>query len=448
MALVVAISLRLNLRPIFLKSNYGFHGRRNNLAIANKLRQIANNYDLFPLESNKSVVLKNIYSEFCILVLISFFIHVFFLDSRDVVMLFLLIIIYLMCLILMIRSFLFKDFNKNNFFRVLWYVALILCVPTLSSYTILSGKGNDAITITAILSILILYFLTNSNTFTFCLLTGFGLGAGLYQIQHVFLEAAGLPDFIYITAAGIALNVFIFKAREQAIESQLERTRMMVEIMAHEVKSPLAISYSYTITVRNLIALGTIKYAEKNVVITLPADIFKDLREFTNLSVNVAAYGVKTIDSLLLNMQESLGDIELEPILVLKCATVAVNNYISDHNSYTDRITINISPDFQMIGVNKYIKQLLLNLISNAFYYGKGRVKVRIYNKGRNLIVEDDGCSVPPSIAPFIFHRSYLPSQNLAFCKMVIEAFGGSIYCESEARQFTRFIIKIPEIEN
>ncbi|MBC7902551.1 MAG: sensor histidine kinase [Gemmatimonadaceae bacterium] len=94
------------------------------------------------------------------------------------------------------------------------------------------------------------------------------------------------------------------------------------------------------------------------------------------------------------------------------------------------------------------IRQVLINLVENAFKYGKnnGNIVASIYNTdGDNVLVEigDDGIGIEEEHLPRIFERFYRTDAarsrdkggtglGLAICKHIIEAHGQSIHVRSK----------------
>jgi signal transduction histidine kinase len=75
-------------------------------------------------------------------------------------------------------------------------------------------------------------------------------------------------------------------------------------------------------------------------------------------------------------------------------------------------------------------------------------------DKFNELHFRDTGTGIPANVLPRIFQRFYSWSKDsnveqgtgvgLAFCKTVIEACGGHIYCNSVVDQYTEFVMLFP----
>jgi signal transduction histidine kinase len=104
------------------------------------------------------------------------------------------------------------------------------------------------------------------------------------------------------------------------------------------------------------------------------------------------------------------------------------------------------------------LKQVLLNLISNALKYNRpgGRVEVSAVVKAGRLHVRvaDTGLGIPPEAVPHIFERFYRVRDSdgfvsgtglgLPIARRLIQALGGDISFESEVGAGTTFFFDVP----
>lgn len=106
------------------------------------------------------------------------------------------------------------------------------------------------------------------------------------------------------------------------------------------------------------------------------------------------------------------------------------------------------------------IRQVLLNLITNAIYYGRpeGYVKVALHNDNHKLRidVEDNGPGIAEEHLPHIFERFYRVERSrsrenggtglgLAIVKYLLEAHGERIYVRSTPGQGATFSFTLPK---
>ncbi|GAB4429925.1 MAG: ATP-binding protein [Chloroflexi bacterium OHK40] len=105
------------------------------------------------------------------------------------------------------------------------------------------------------------------------------------------------------------------------------------------------------------------------------------------------------------------------------------------------------------------MERVLTNLVTNAIKYtppsGEIRVSARLVHDGHavELSVSDTGQGIPPEAQAHIFERFYQASDNdrrrgtglgLYFCRLAVEAHGGSIAVQSALGQGSTFTILLP----
>jgi signal transduction histidine kinase len=109
-------------------------------------------------------------------------------------------------------------------------------------------------------------------------------------------------------------------------------------------------------------------------------------------------------------------------------------------------------------GDRNRLKQLVLNLLTNAIKYNKsgGRVRVSLHREGDELLlaIEDNGRGIPPSSLPYIFDRFYrVPDQEagiigtglgLTISKRIAESHQGTIEVESKPGEGSKFTLHLP----
>jgi signal transduction histidine kinase len=104
------------------------------------------------------------------------------------------------------------------------------------------------------------------------------------------------------------------------------------------------------------------------------------------------------------------------------------------------------------------IKQVLINLISNAVKYNKvgGRIGLKARVESNEILIEisDTGAGIPPEYLPRLFQKFYrVPGSEqlalgtglgLAICKQIMDAHRGKIEVQSKVSEGTTFIVHLP----
>lgn len=122
-------------------------------------------------------------------------------------------------------------------------------------------------------------------------------------------------------------------------------------------------------------------------------------------------------------------------------------------------IFLDINSNCILMGDKDKFKQMILNLMSNSIKYTEegGRVRVKSYTKGMNLVMEiqDNGIGISEEDLPRIFERFYRVDKarsresggtglGLAIVKHIVKLFDGDINVTSELEVGTKFVITIP----
>ncbi|HCX64102.1 MAG TPA: PAS domain-containing sensor histidine kinase, partial [Eubacteriaceae bacterium] len=106
-----------------------------------------------------------------------------------------------------------------------------------------------------------------------------------------------------------------------------------------------------------------------------------------------------------------------------------------------------------------YLKQVLVNLLTNAVAFSKkqGKVELRIYEQAQYLCIEvkDYGVGISSENINRIFERFYTQSSSrsrdtggsglgLAIVKHIVQSANGKIEVESEESKGSRFVVLLP----
>ncbi|MCL2085401.1 HAMP domain-containing histidine kinase [Candidatus Saccharibacteria bacterium] len=116
--------------------------------------------------------------------------------------------------------------------------------------------------------------------------------------------------------------------------------------------------------------------------------------------------------------------------------------------------------DIEMVGDMVRIRQVVLNLIDNAIYYGKEKilVELRVINKEIYFVVKDDGIGVPKEEQGKLFTKMFRGSNakvvrpdgsgiGLYVIKTIVKESGGEIIFKSSENKGSVFGFKFPIME-
>lgn len=140
------------------------------------------------------------------------------------------------------------------------------------------------------------------------------------------------------------------------------------------------------------------------------------------------------------------------------CVKEAVDTY-PFASGERKRVSVAVAGDFAFNGSDSLMVFVLFNLIKNSLYAirsaGKGEISIRVAgdDEGSTLTFTDTGSGIPAAVLSRIFDTFFTTKKSggagigLAFCRQVIESFGGRLRCQSEEGRYTTFTMTFPVLE-
>jgi two-component system, OmpR family, phosphate regulon sensor histidine kinase PhoR len=218
--------------------------------------------------------------------------------------------------------------------------------------------------------------------------------------------------------------------------------------MAHEFQTPLAILRG-NIEILDESQLSRNKEMRKQAVRTAQETLERLSRLVSNI-MKVSCFTLERggeaeipvdIASLLQNLYDD-------------CALLAEEKNIALH--------VSAPQEAYVLGSKDLLKQVLLNLMSNALKYTSEGGSISLIVKRGNgpnayieITVKDSGIGIAPENIPRVFERFYrIPGNEhakgtglgLHICRKIIQAHRGTIEVESELGHGSSFIIRVPEL--
>ena len=156
-----------------------------------------------------------------------------------------------------------------------------------------------------------------------------------------------------------------------------------------------------------------------------------------------------------------------ELINIEKCLESVLALYASKLENAGIVVSVEIAEPLPTIkGDHQKLEQVLLNLVSNAYYAlntrfpepaPEKRLDIRIFGAGEGgreklcFVIHDQGSGIPKAIIGKIFEPFFTTKPagsgtgiGLGICHQIVESHGGVIRVESTAGEFTRFTIELP----
>jgi two-component system CAI-1 autoinducer sensor kinase/phosphatase CqsS len=262
------------------------------------------------------------------------------------------------------------------------------------------------------------------------------------------------PGLIFITISLGFLTIAIVKY-------DLFNPMALAGSLAHEIRTPLAsirnqavgismhlptLLEGYRLAVKNKLIDPRISDGHLEMLGDISGRITEEVRKSNTI-----------IDTMLASSSlEDPRTLVFERYFITACVTEAIDRYPFEAGE-REKVFIEIAKDFQFRGSDTLLVLVLFNLLKNSLYSlhaaGKGNIRISaVSDHGRHTLrITDTGSGIPKSALPHIFapffstkHTAAGAGMGLSFCKKAMEAFGGTIRCDSVEGEFTTFALEFP----
>ncbi len=194
-----------------------------------------------------------------------------------------------------------------------------------------------------------------------------------------------------------------------------------------------------------------------------------------------AKYGCQELMHLVnsvLDATKASSGLKPPPLQALSVATIAqeVLDHLDPRKREGYTIQLSVPDDLLVMADHQYLRQILRNLISNAFKYSPEQTTISIYatlaeateertrsNPQVCIVVKDTGPGIPPEEIPQLFQRFARLKRDVSgtvrgtglglyVCKQLVEAMGGTIWVEStgmagEGSRFCFTLLQYPQTD-
>lgn len=228
-----------------------------------------------------------------------------------------------------------------------------------------------------------------------------------------------------------------FNEMFQRLEDAFETERQFTSDASHELRTPVSVitaqcemTLEETRSVEEYeLALRTIQRQGRKM-----SKLINDMLDFTRLEMRAESYA-----------QESLDMTELVQSVCFDMALIKEKNITLKYEA---------EEGVQIQGNRQLLSRLLVNLISNAYRYGKEDgficVSLKRAGQGTELSVSDNGIGISEEEQPKIFRRFYQADNShsglgtglgLSMAYEIAQFHGGEIYVESEPGKGSKFSV-------
>ncbi len=226
------------------------------------------------------------------------------------------------------------------------------------------------------------------------------------------------------------------------LQKQDEIRKKLVSDISHEIRTPLHILQS------NLEAMidGIYPIDEEQMNV-----LYQEVVRFGKLLNNL---------NLLKDVEENDESKELSPININDSIREVFDAFkiVAKEKEMSYYIKDNETQNVMIMGDKDSLKQLWMNLLSNAFKFSdeKGQIRVWTYTEGNECIiyVEDHGIGIATEDLPYVFERMYRGDKSrekyqgsgigLTMVKNIVDRHEGKISIDSIEGEYTRIKVSIP----
>ena len=254
-------------------------------------------------------------------------------------------------------------------------------------------------------------------------------------------------------------QVLVFKrdvTLEKEYQAQFYQAEKMATVgtlaagVAHEINNPLAAISGFAEGLKRRIAKIDSQLDEK---------MSADFKEYTDTIINECLRCRDIVQTLLTfsrPVAASLGSVDLN-----KCVRDTLF-ILKHHFKKEHRVKIYTELADQMLlirGDESQLKQVIINLLTNAYYATEDLDEIRIYTSensdgGVELVIEDNGCGIPQDELDKLFEPFYTTKPvgegvgiGLATCYNIVQRHKGEITVESTLGIGSAFKVALPGLK-
>ena len=267
----------------------------------------------------------------------------------------------------------------------------------------------------------------------------------LISVTRSIIETGHMDERLEISGRGDELDelVSLFNRMLEQIERLIDRMRISLDNVAHDLRTPLTRLRHRLESVSVENPGKAVAEAELAGAVEEVESIRKMLR--TLMDISEAESGVMRLNSDTVDLSSLVTDL------------VEFYSYLAEDNGVTLRCDAG-EPVPAYIDADR-IRQVVTNLLDNAVKYTRtgDRIEVTVRRAGPpetvSLTVADTGIGIPPEDMPHIWDRLFRGDRSrsapglglgLGLVKAIVEAHGGEVKAESRVGEGSEFTITLP----
>lgn len=345
-----------------------------------------------------------------------------------------------------------------------WYLGLLYCLPVFFNLLLIRNDFSTIWLLSTLIAAFLLVMLVDWVSALVLFGAGVGIAAGLAGVSG---HASGdllerysqyLPIFLFALIAGSIFNYKSELLRRERRNAANEYGRSL----ALELRPPLNsmragmvgvakflpdLIRAYQLARNSNLPVPTIERREL-MALEGAVERIRTEAEHVNTLFDMLSVGTQTV---------SVDNSTFSIRSMADCVDLALQSYPFRNERDRQRVVWKRDGDFSFLGNETLMVRVLMMLTKNCLYSiaraGKGEITVRVGTGAEEnyLYIRETGFGIPAAQVAGLFENSskyvdptIASSGGLAFCKQVVEAFSGEIYCRSEVGRFTEFHIRLP----
>lgn len=244
-----------------------------------------------------------------------------------------------------------------------------------------------------------------------------------------------------------------YRLKHEASEKVVKFTNLVAGSIAHELKNPLA---GIKINIENLLNINFEKISPK-----MLGEMLKPMGEAIISTINSTNHVIS--DMLLKVRTFATGKVPQTSFSEISIASdiEALLETFPFSDGQQDLVNVVYNKNrFKYLGDKGLTSHVLGNLLKNALHAiseaDKGEITIELKSDNDNniLLFRDTASGIPADFVDKIFDQFETKKTanggtglGLAFCKMVMDYYKGSITCHSKEGEYTEFVLTFPKLQ-
>ena len=280
----------------------------------------------------------------------------------------------------------------------------------------------------------------------------------IYKVNGKFRQYDIIASPLRTDPAG-EQNVLLFKrdvTMEKEFQAKFNQAEKMATVgalaagVAHEINNPLTAISGFAEGMKRRI---------RRLDGVVEQELVDDFNEYTETIINECLRCRDIVQTLLTFSRPTAAS--LSPLSINKCVTdtlFILKHHFKDMALVT--VELSLTDGLSMVmGDESQLKQVIINLLTNAFDSIDGAGTIRIATRtgggGRvELVVEDSGCGIPLEGREKLFEPFYTTKPvgkgvgiGLSTCYSIVSNHNGEIQVQSEVGKGSSFTVTLPGLE-